>query len=159
MREWGDKQHVYEVCPCNNALESDKRLPVEDGGGLLLGLAPARVYISSSPPSSTPPPHHQPPKTQIQLPKIIVTFPFLPSFPFLSIQTFPHISRRDGSGADSVTSFWCRVWFGNIAWNWKVVFTTFFWLVRTLLRRFCLNVRILRMPLNPRNHRCRYSPH
>ena len=28
-----------------------------------------------------------------------------------------------------------------------------------LLRRFCLNVRILRMPFNPRNHRCRYSPH
>ena len=45
------------------------------------------------------------------------------------------ISRRDRSGADSVTSFWCRVWFGNIAWNWKVVFTTFFWLVRTLLQQ------------------------
>ena len=28
-----------------------------------------------------------------------------------------------------------------------------------LLRRFCLNVRILRMPLNPRNHRCRYTLH
>ena len=28
-----------------------------------------------------------------------------------------------------------------------------------LLRRFCLNVRILRMPLNPRNHRCKYSRH
>ena len=41
----------------------------------------------------------------------------------------------------------------------QVVFTTFFWLVRTLLRRFCLNVRILRMPLNPRNHRCKYSRH
>ena len=44
-------------------------------------------------------------------------------------------ARRDRSGADSVTSFWCRVWFGNIAWNWKVVFTTFFWLVRTLLQQ------------------------
>ena len=28
-----------------------------------------------------------------------------------------------------------------------------------LLRRFCLNVRILRMPFNPRNYCCRYSPH
>ena len=28
-----------------------------------------------------------------------------------------------------------------------------------LLRRFCLNVRTLRMPLNPRNHRCRYTLH
>ena len=28
-----------------------------------------------------------------------------------------------------------------------------------LLRRFCLNVRILRMSLNPRNHRCRYTLH
>ena len=28
-----------------------------------------------------------------------------------------------------------------------------------LRRRFCLNVRILRMPLNLRNHRCKYSPH
>ena len=36
-----------------------------------------------------------------------------------------HSTRRDQSGANSVTSFWCRVWFGNIAWNWKVVFTTF----------------------------------
>ena len=26
-------------------------------------------------------------------------------------------------------------------------------------RRFCLNVRILRMPLNPRKHRCKYSRH
>ena len=26
-----------------------------------------------------------------------------------------HPARRDRSGADSVTSFWCRVWFGNIA--------------------------------------------
>ena len=49
--------------------------------------------------------------------------------------TLFHYSRRDQSGADSVTSFWCRVWFGNIAWNWKVVFTTFFWLVRTLLQQ------------------------
>ena len=28
-----------------------------------------------------------------------------------------------------------------------------------LLRRFCFNVRILRMPFNPRNYCCRYSPH
>ena len=28
-----------------------------------------------------------------------------------------------------------------------------------LLRRFCLNVRTLRMPLNPRNHHCRYTLH
>ena len=26
-----------------------------------------------------------------------------------------HVTRRDRSGADSVTSFLCRVWFGNIA--------------------------------------------
>ena len=26
-------------------------------------------------------------------------------------------------------------------------------------RHFCRNVRILRMPLNPRNHRCRYAHH
>ena len=28
-------------------------------------------------------------------------------------------TRRDRTSADSVTSFFSRVWFGNIAWNWK----------------------------------------
>ena len=57
------------------------------------------------------------------------------SHPRRQVSSDNYNSRRDRSGADSVTSFWCRVWFGNIAWNWKVVFTTFFWLVRTLLQQ------------------------
>ena len=36
--------------------------------------------------------------------------------------------RRDKTGANSVTSFWSRVWFENIAWTWKGL----------LLHNFCL---------------------
>ena len=39
----------------------------------------------------------------------------------------PRAPRRDKTGANSVTSFWSRVWFENIAWTWK-----------GLLHNFCL---------------------
>ena len=46
----------------------------------------------------------------------------------------PRAPRRDKTGANSVTSFWSRVWFGKILLELgKDFFTTFFWSCKKIL--------------------------